>query len=441
MNVAYINLKNGVAEYATLQEAFDAAVSGQGIHLMGPLALAEMVELKTGADVILDLGGFEITCEAATAIKVSNGKLTIQKGKVTAKGECFRVVGELGEANLVIKSSVTAVSTEDVVVYVRGKDIKKGMPHQASLYTAGTLISESTEYAAVQGNGTAAGGNVTVSDGYITSVNNIGIYHPQGGDLRILGGSITGTTAVYVKSGKLEISGGTLIATGEKKDFTENNNGGNDTGDALVIDTSDYPSGNPNVSVSGGTFMSTNGDDIGNYKASDSISAEPKNFVSGGTFSKAVPADMCATGFEPKANSAGTYSVKGAAHVVKSVDDYNKIQHSFIRAQLREEAKFIIEETEPGIYQVTKSPEGTDTPAILANILMFANRTERVLIERLNGTYERFNFEYTSHLPSSMVESETTVEDATEEVESEVETTPDAEEPTEETPAEEVTEE
>ena len=54
--------------------------------------------------------------------------------------------------------------------------------------------------------------------------------------MNIIGGVIEASTPVLVKSGKLNIAGGTLKATGEYVTPIKNNNGGNPTGDVIFVE-------------------------------------------------------------------------------------------------------------------------------------------------------------------------------------------------------------
>jgi len=94
----------------------------------------------------------------------------------------------------------------------------------------------------------------------------VAVYMPTDGKLEIKNGaSITGKTAVYVKSGIITILGGTLKGTGDKAAYSHNGNGASATGDALVVDNCGYPGGAPKVTISGGTFTSANNRGIGSY--------------------------------------------------------------------------------------------------------------------------------------------------------------------------------
>lgn len=144
---------------------------------------------------------------------------------------------------------------------------------------AGSKIINTGECAAVQTNGSSGNkSSITISGGQISSANGAGIYKPDAGTLTISGGEISGQTAVYVKSGTTNITGGTFSGTGAKAEYSYNGNGCNLTGDAFVVDNCGYPGGVPVVSVTGGTFNSTNASAIASY-AGNGQSEIVKNFI------------------------------------------------------------------------------------------------------------------------------------------------------------------
>lgn len=143
------------------------------------------------------------------------------------------------------------------------------------------------------GNAYNAGSIINIYDGAVVTNNNGGvesgdaIYMPNG-TLNVYGGTITGTTAVYFKSTTLNITGGTFIGTGAKVNYQYYGNGGIATGDALVIDSCNYPSGISGVSVSGGSFKSEHANAVMSFVSKGAV--EVKNFISGGLFSTAPEA-------------------------------------------------------------------------------------------------------------------------------------------------------
>ena len=185
--------------------------------------------------------GFNTSAKGNT-ITLKNGTLNVTKGKIAISGK----------NNTVNLASDLTINTSVGAVLVEGN---------ATLNTAATIINTGI-CAAIQTNGsTSADSVVNVTGGSISS-SEVAIYHPIG-TLNISGGTITGTTAVYAKAGTVSISGGTLAANGEKADYKFNGNGCYATGDALVVDNCGY--GEANVSITGGTFTSTNANALGVY--------------------------------------------------------------------------------------------------------------------------------------------------------------------------------
>ena len=131
--------------------------------------------------------------------------------------------------------------------------------------TGGTI--EATEYG-ITGNGSSGYGNTTVniSAGSVTS-DGVAIYQPQSGQVNISGDAeVTGTTAIYQKSGTLSISGSpTISANGTAAEYAYMGSGCSATGDAIVIDNCGYPGGAPSANIKGATINSTNGSKVGYY--------------------------------------------------------------------------------------------------------------------------------------------------------------------------------
>lgn len=135
-----------------------------------------------------------------------------------------------------------------------------------------TVVGE--RYGIVDNGEYSPGATITINGGTIkstassTTSNFAGIYHPGGGTLTIKGGIIEGNTGVYAKSGTNNISGGNIIAHGTKQNFYHSSSGMVSTGDALVVESCDYPSGAPKVSVTGGAFYSKNAYAVASYNQS-----------------------------------------------------------------------------------------------------------------------------------------------------------------------------
>lgn len=73
-------------------------------------------------------------------------------------------------------------------------------------------------------------------------------------------------------------------------------------------------------------------------------------------------------------------------------NDGNRIQEATFRQQLREEAEIILEQQETGEFKLTKKPEDVTITQVDNEWDFIRNNDARILVERVNGTYERFNF-------------------------------------------------
>lgn len=144
------------------------------------------------------------------------------------------------------------------------------------------------------------------------------IYWPGNGKLTIEGGEYSGDTAVYVKSGTINISGGTFIGTGDAKAYEPYGNGAHATGDAVVIETSDNTAyETPVVSITGGTFTSTNAQPISVYGAGTKV----ENFVTGGSFNKKLDDKLVPVGQTTTAIAEGVYGVVDSVVTVTMNDE------------------------------------------------------------------------------------------------------------------------
>lgn len=272
--IALIGLSVSVNAADMNAEAFLADIADG--KMSSDVKLTEQVVINK--DMILDLNGKTLTL-GSYSIDIENGTLTVKNGKVIADVDAFRVLSK-GSAILNIEEDAE-VTAGDCAVIIKFPG--------AVLNTAGKLTSTGGGYAAIQGNGSTGNGGikVNITGGTITAKAE-GVYFPNTTELNISGGTITGTTAVYHKSGKLNISGGKLIGTGEKAEYVHNNNGCNATGDALIIEACDYLGGVPEVSITGGTFISENNKAIGYYKQSADYKLANEKFITGGAFSSDI---------------------------------------------------------------------------------------------------------------------------------------------------------
>lgn len=315
--------------------------SGKILTLSQNVTLTETLSLNSYSK--LDLAGFTLTGPASayalevtdgSKVEICNGTLVTENRGVYAAGGSSVILGDkfvfegkmrsagiYDGSKLFVKSGASLTTLGgDGGIFVCG-DLTAGKvegSRKSYVEVEGKVVNTAT-YCAIQGNGNDKTGCdlVIKSPAEITATGSA-VYFPCPGILRIEGGSITGDTAVYVKSGTLQITGGTLTGNGEKVEYTPNPNGNNATGDAVVIDSCNYPSGAPAVEITGGTFVSKNAEAVGSYADGDEGVAT--GFIKGGSFSPAVSSDLV---------SEGTVTVGGSIVEIQYLSiDFSSHQNS-----------------------------------------------------------------------------------------------------------------
>lgn len=292
--------KVGGTYYKTLADAY-AAASEDGnaeITLLKSTTISSGMEIRK--PVTLNLGGNVLTSEdygfdVYKNFTLKNGTLNTATWGVWVQNSGVKFTLE---AETVINADCNTDRTNAAGVIV---------VQQASADIKGKVTAQHNF--AVSGNGSAGWGGVTINvmpgAEISTTEDAPALYFPNSTYLTITGGSITGGTGAYVKSGSVTISGGTIIGTGAKAEYKYNGNGANSTGDALVVETCKYPGGAPSVSITGGKFKSVNASAIGSY-AGNGETVPLKDFITGGLFSS-DPSAYVAAGHYVDGSNNGDY--------------------------------------------------------------------------------------------------------------------------------------
>ncbi len=241
-------------------------------------------------DWTLDLNGHNYTytgTASAFGLNYSGNSLYIVDNSAKGGG---KLIVTKADANSAIytgsKSNGSVISIGEGVTIEGGTILLDGTSNE--LYVYGSIITNNNN-AAIQGNGNSTSNStIVIKDGATVSSNLVAIYHPQSGLLKIEGGVITAKTAIYMKSGMLEVIDGTINANGDKYDYTHNPSGCNSTGDAIVLEACDYPGGVPAADICGGTISSNNNKAVACYLLEGSEDIDNKSFITGGTFSSDV---------------------------------------------------------------------------------------------------------------------------------------------------------
>ena len=223
-----------------------------------------------GKVAVLDLNGYEISFTGAYKLRVV-GTLTVKDTSAD------------GDGSIVGSTSAPTVQL--------GRIDDNLQPGATLNLLSGSIVNNSGNYAAIQGNGTTGTNSnqnttIVISGGKVTATSDA-IYHPQAGSLTVSGGEITGYTGIAMKSGKLTITGGTIKGTGAYMDtLTSSQNGIETDGSAICIDSNVGYAGGMEVNISGNAkLVSANSHIIREGGVDNEITSIS---VTGGTFTAAA---------------------------------------------------------------------------------------------------------------------------------------------------------
>ena len=269
--------------FTDLSNAIQYAQSGATIKLAADVTVGTMIML--GKTITLDLNGHKISTTGNDFIQVIDGA-TLTVDGTTANSELY------GRINVGIATN-----------------------NNGNVVLSGGTYSCKDEQTVLHINGTCLDSDVTIKNATITSPTDNGIQLNGAGTFLIENSTITGATAVYVKSGVLTIKNCNLTGTMSPANYTYNGNGANATGDAIVVDSCNYPGGAPVVNIESGSFSGTKAA-VGEYLSNSGTVATIS--ISGGTFS-ADPAAYLAQGCSAAA-AERTWTVTGPATSITAND-------------------------------------------------------------------------------------------------------------------------
>lgn len=351
----------GNNKYSTLEEAFEVAQATEAektVVLLADVELNGMLVVESGKSVVLDLNSKAITASSEWVAGVLKGDALL----CAAYGGTLTITDKSNSKSGIINATTNGKPDGKLCCAVKlthyGDDANNGT---ATLVVDGGTI-KGTNYG-ISGNGMRPDTCVMVNGGKVIAIGNAtdregnAIYQPQDGSLIITGGELEGWTAVYVKSGDIEVTGGKLIGNGAATDYEFYSNGGRSTGDALVIDSCNYPGGMPTAEISGGLFLSANAEGVASYQKSDDphfASAEGDRvveFVSGGKFSSEVTDDCRADGYVSTFMTDGGVTLYGVVIGGCVEPDYTVLM------------------TEEQAAEVTSSKDNIDIPAEVTDTL------------------------------------------------------------------------
>lgn len=306
----------GETKYATLQEAADAATAEQTVTVLNDVDMTTdgNLTVNVGKDIVLDMNGHSIKGANADHKNICvSGKLTLMDSKENSTGKIYsedpykkgvydktliyvdgngEFVMESGHINTVLPNSVDngqfAIGAfENCKVTINGGTIEGG-------------------YSAITGYGDPNDNTtITINGGTLICPMDYAIYHPQPGKLTINEGATIygGAGAICMKSGELEINGGTLTSKG--KGNTGNwGDGTGGLGNAALNFCKPY--GDVKAIIKGGT-ITAEGDAV-LIDAKPTAGKTVTLAIEGGTYSSDV-SKYCAAGFTATPNADGTYGI------------------------------------------------------------------------------------------------------------------------------------
>ena len=359
---------NSVAVYAGHYDAIAAAKDGETVILLTDRK--NFVTNEISANITIDLNGKTLSVGNNNPFFRTNGEVTIQNGTISSDYRCdivnaynkltlknvkitgktdngWNLVNVYSGAEVTIDKDtvLTATSGEGAAVFI-GQDADANAKYTLNVY--GKVIQEAKSFA-ISGNGSYKGTTtINIYDGAeVKSPTCVAIYHPQAGVINVYGGLVEGYCAIGIKSGTLNINGGTVRGTADDHVLDDSNSTSGTIiydGSAIVVDSraAGY-AGNVKINVTGGTVESrystaireigeqdkpdmtqltklnvTGGEVLGASQSLDNVpndmlvrgSSVSNVSVSGGTFNHEVQSGYCADKFVPVNNNDGTYGVK-----------------------------------------------------------------------------------------------------------------------------------
>lgn len=302
-----------VADADGLTNAITNAAAGETtITLTADITTASALIInKNGCDITLDLGGKTLTAR----INLKGGNLTIKNGTVSLPESDSQPLNVYGHENSGSETTKLTVAENAKIIGAYGICLfdkrNADNSHTYKAYNAqidiyGTIkaersavfvsgnIHEGDSVVNIYSGADLTGGPVDAVDGVGVAVNGYATVNIKDG------AKVQGPTAVEVRAGKLNITGGTFTATGDPFSAVANNSGTTTTGAAVAV--SSYNISDIEVNISGGTFKGatafgetytkdgelepgrvnisiTGGDFTGDISSENS-----EGFISGGTF-------------------------------------------------------------------------------------------------------------------------------------------------------------
>ena len=266
-----------LSDAAGLKAAIDAAQDGDTIKLMVDVTPSEVIKISDGRSITIDMNGKNIN--SSSYIEVDHGSLTLSGAGTytTSSPYALKAVGAAtdqgaGYSVITAGKEITVTCTNTAYGYaVMQSPIETGIadkPENERYYGVEINFFGSTN-GAIYTNGRCnkTTGSVTKVDltGAVIGADNTkaGIYAAGYAEWTLKDTTITGGTALSVKSGTFVIDGGTYTATGAYAvPGSDDSNSAVLTGAALSMTSNKGYANKMDVTIKGGKFVSQKGNAI-----------------------------------------------------------------------------------------------------------------------------------------------------------------------------------
>ena len=347
------SLVNGVS-YETLSDAVDAAkVNGGTVELVADVVNSSSIGIANNEEVTVDLNGNDISFASNQYFAVSGGTLTLTGEGTVKEGDPY--YGPIVIDREIMQGSPLTINVDEGVTLEGSSGI---FVDYGKAYSAmNTTINLKGNINAVRDREGYVGYAIYVQ-GKIKNTNNypviniyegseinsvgMGIYAAGYAEWNIYGGIINANeTAIGIKSGKLNITGGTFTADGVNNIPTPAwGNGMIGSGSALQIESNDGYAQGMEINISGGEFISENAAAIYEYP-DDATTSVIAFTITGGTFKS--------TNYSSNFVFSQSFTTTHQGFMSNiTFDKENSVLDSYLAEG------YILEEQADGIYKVVK---------------------------------------------------------------------------------------
>ncbi len=262
----------------------------------GTLTLDDTSEGKTGR-VLSEITDTTVSGAMSNAVYVNGGAFTLKNGALaaTAAAAPANNTWDTAYGVYVNKSTFTMENGSVTVTAPDGGAYGIAILGPNGVFTMNDGAVTADGFA-ISGNGSSGVGDtkITINKGTVTG-GTLAIYHPQSGELKINGGTLTGKGGIETKAGNTTVSidgNPTIVATGTPS-HSINNNGNSSEGYAIsVVENKNY-AGGANVSIASGYYKGEVRILVDNEVAADK---KGSIIITGGYFTSAPDASYLAEG-------------------------------------------------------------------------------------------------------------------------------------------------